>query len=62
MLQAAISTQQALSVIGLVAIVLITPLWMARKLRKPWRSSSWSQFQQDWRNYQRQFDSVRTKR
>jgi hypothetical protein len=63
MLQAAISTQHALSVVGLLAILLTAPLWMTRKLRKPWRSSSWSQFQQDWRNYQQQFDmSVRSKR
>jgi hypothetical protein len=63
MLQAAINLQHALSVIGLVTILLTAPLWMARKLRKPWRSSSWSQFQQDWRNYQQQFDmSVRIKR
>ena len=63
MLQAANSVEHALSVIGLLTIGLTAPLWMARKLRKPWRSSSWSQFQQDWRNYQQQFDmSVRIKR
>ena len=63
MLQAATSIQHALSVIGLVTILMTAPLWMALKLRKPWRSSSWSQFQQDWRNYQQQFDlSVRSKR
>jgi hypothetical protein len=63
MLQAATSIQHALSVIGLVTIVLSTPLWIIRSLRKPWRSSSWSQFQQDWRNYQQQFYmSVRSKR
>ena len=66
MLQAATSIQHALSVIGLVGFVTILStalLWLARNLRKPWRSSSWSQFQQDWRNYQQQFDmSVRTRR
>lgn len=63
MLQAAISTQHALSVVGFLAILLTAPLWTTRKLRRPWRSSSRSQFQQDWRNYQQQFDmSVRSKR
>jgi hypothetical protein len=56
MLQLAISIQHALGVVGLLAILLAAPLWLVQKHKKPLRSSSWSQFQQDWRDYRAQFD------